>query len=54
MPEAETLGEHIAAIVKLGALVRAYDGKVFCFVEAGKNHAIYAMFDYQSGRSANA
>ena len=54
MPEAETLGEHIAAIVKLGAPVRAYDGRVFCFSEVGKNRAIYAMFDYQLGRSANA
>ena len=44
--EAETLGENIAAMVKLGAPVREYDGKVFCFIEAGKDKATYAMFDY--------
>ena len=44
--EAEALGENIAAMVKLGAPVREYDGKVFCFIEAGKDRATYAMFDY--------
>jgi sulfide:quinone oxidoreductase len=44
--EAETLGENIAAMVRLGAPVRDYDGKVFCFIEAGKDRATYAMFDY--------
>jgi len=44
--EAEVLGENIAALVKLGAPVREYDGKVFCFIEAGKDRATYAMFDY--------
>jgi sulfide:quinone oxidoreductase len=28
--------------------VRDYDGKVFCFIEAGKDRATYAMFDYQN------
>jgi sulfide:quinone oxidoreductase len=46
--EAETLGENIAAMVKLGAPVRDYDGKVFCFIEAGKDRATYAMFDYEN------
>ncbi len=46
--EAEALGENIAAMVKLGAPVRDYDGKVFCFIEAGKDRATYAMFDYQN------
>jgi len=46
--EAEALGENIAAIVKLGEPVRDYDGKVFCFVEVGKDRATYAMFDYQN------
>jgi sulfide:quinone oxidoreductase len=46
--EAETLGENIAAMVKLGAPVRDYDGKVFCFIEAGKDRATYAMFDYRN------
>lgn len=44
--EAEALGENIAALVKLGAPVRDYDGKVFCFIEAGKDRATYAMFNY--------
>ena len=40
--------DMLAAIVKLGAPVRDYDGKVFCFIEAGKDRATYAMFDYQN------
>jgi sulfide:quinone oxidoreductase len=44
--EAEALGENIAAMIKLGSPVRDYDGKVFCFIEAGKDRATYAMFDY--------
>ncbi|MCC7483408.1 MAG: NAD(P)/FAD-dependent oxidoreductase [Burkholderiales bacterium] len=46
--EAEVIGENIAALVKLGTPVRDYDGKVFCFIEAGKDRATYAMFDYQN------
>ena len=46
--EAEVIGENIAAQIKLGAPVRDYDGKVFCFIEAGKDRATYAMFDYQN------
>ena len=46
--EAEALGENIAAMVKLGSPVREYDGKVFCFIEAGKDRATYAMFNYQN------
>jgi sulfide:quinone oxidoreductase len=44
--EAEAVAENIASIVKIGAPVRDYDGKVFCFIEAGKDRATYAMFDY--------
>ena len=44
--QAETLGENIAAIVKLGAPVRDHDGKVFCFIACGKDRATYAMFNY--------
>ena len=44
--QAETLGENIAAIVKLGSPVREHDGKVFCFIECGKDRATYAMFNY--------
>jgi sulfide:quinone oxidoreductase len=44
--EAEALAENLAALVKIGAPVRDYDGKVFCFIEAGKDRATYAMFNY--------
>lgn len=44
--EAETLGENLAALVKLGSEIKAYEGKVFCFIEAGKDRATYASFDY--------
>jgi sulfide:quinone oxidoreductase len=44
--EAEALAENLAAIVKTGAPVRNYDGKVFCFIESGKDKATYAMFNY--------
>jgi sulfide:quinone oxidoreductase len=46
--EADTLGENLAAMVKIGMPVREYDGKVFCFIEAGKDRASYAMFDYKN------
>ncbi len=44
--EAEALAENLAAMVKMGSPVRDYDGKVFCFIEAGKDRATYAMFNY--------
>jgi sulfide:quinone oxidoreductase len=44
--EAEALGENIASMVKIGQPTRDYDGKVFCFIEAGKDRATYASFDY--------
>jgi len=46
--EAEALGENLAALVRLGSMVRTYEGKVFCFIEAGKDRATYASFDYQN------
>jgi sulfide:quinone oxidoreductase len=46
--EAEALAENIASMVKIGAPVRDYDGKVFCFIEAGKDRATYAMFNYNN------
>lgn len=45
--EAESLAENLAALVTLGTMVRTYDGKVFCFIEAGKDRATYASFNYQ-------
>jgi sulfide:quinone oxidoreductase len=46
--EAEALAENIASLVKIGSHVRDYDGKVFCFIEAGKDRATYAMFNYNN------
>jgi len=46
--EADTLADNIASMVKIGTSVRDYDGKVFCFIEAGKDRATYAMFDYMN------
>lgn len=46
--EAEALAENIAATIKIGQPVRDYDGKVFCFIEAGEGRATYAMFNYQN------
>jgi len=44
--EAEVAAENIASIVKIGTPVREYDGKVYCFIEAGHDRATYAMFNY--------
>lgn len=44
--EAEIAAENVAAVIKIGRPVRDYDGKVFCFIEAGYNRATYAMFNY--------
>ena len=52
--EADTLAGNLAAMVKIGSPVRDYDGKVFCFIEAGKDRATYAMFDYQHPPSPKA
>ncbi len=46
--EAEALADNIASMVKIGRSVRDYDGKVFCFIEAGKETATYAMFSYNN------
>ena len=44
--EAETIGANIVGMVKFGAPVRKYDGKVFCFIQTGSEKATYAMFNY--------
>ena len=44
--EADAAAENVAALIKIGRPVRTYDGKVFCFIEAGKDRATYAMFNY--------
>ena len=46
--EAEALAENIASMVTMGTATRDYDGKVFCFIEAGEGKATYAMFNYQN------
>jgi sulfide:quinone oxidoreductase len=46
--EAEALAENMASLIKIGQPVRDYDGKVFCFIEAGKDRATYAMFNYNN------
>ena len=46
--EAEALAENIASMATIGTASRDYDGKVFCFIEAGDGKATYAMFNYQN------
>ena len=46
--EAEALAENIANMATMGMATRDYDGKVFCFIEAGEGKATYAMFNYQN------
>ncbi|MCW8962166.1 MAG: NAD(P)/FAD-dependent oxidoreductase [Gammaproteobacteria bacterium] len=46
--EAEVISENIASIIKIGAPVKEYDGKVYCFIEAGHDKATYAMFNYEN------
>ena len=46
--EAEVIAENIASIIKIGTPVTEYDGKVYCFIEAGHDKATYAMFDYKN------
>ena len=46
--EAEVISENIASIVKIGVPVTEYDGKVYCFIEAGHDKATYANFNYEN------
>jgi sulfide:quinone oxidoreductase len=46
--QAEVVAENIASQIKIGTPVREYDGKVYCFIEAGHDKATYAMFNYQN------
>ena len=45
--EADVVAENIAAIMKIGTPVSEYNGKVYCFIEAGSERATYAMFNYK-------
>jgi sulfide:quinone oxidoreductase len=44
--EAEVVVENIVSMIKIGAPVREYDGKVYCFIQAGNDRATYNAFDY--------
>lgn len=44
--ESEVVAENIASVIKTGTPVREYDGKVYCFIEAGYDRATYNAFDY--------
>jgi sulfide:quinone oxidoreductase len=44
--EAEVLAENISSMIKTGTSVREYDGRVYCFIEAGYDRATYNSFDY--------
>lgn len=44
--EAEIVAENVASIVKTGSAVREYDGRVYCFIEAGFDRATYNAFDF--------
>ena len=46
--QAEAIAENIASIIKIGTPVIDYDGKVYCFIEAGHDRATYAMFNYDN------
>jgi len=44
--EAEVVADNIASMIKTGTQVREYDGRVYCFIEAGYDRATYNSFDY--------
>jgi len=44
--EAEVVAENVASMIKTGTPVREYDGRVYCFIEAGFDRATYNSFDY--------
>jgi len=44
--EAEVVAENITSIMRIGTPVTEYDGKVYCFIEAGFDRATYNAFDY--------
>lgn len=44
--EAEVVAENVASLFKTGTPVREYDGRVYCFIEAGYDRATYNSFDY--------
>ncbi|MBI5137778.1 MAG: NAD(P)/FAD-dependent oxidoreductase [Nitrospirae bacterium] len=45
--EADTLVDNLVSLIQEGCMAREYDGKVFCFIEAGLNRGTYVWFNYQ-------
>jgi sulfide:quinone oxidoreductase len=44
--EADAIVDNLTMLLQEGLWAREYDGKVFCFVEAGRNSGGYLSFDY--------
>ncbi len=45
--EAEAVTEMLVARLRGGSSSRLYDGKVYCFIESGREEATYIAFDYE-------
>lgn len=46
--EADTVIDNISLLVQEGRWSRQYDGKVFCFIEAGLDTGTYIWFNYET------
>lgn len=46
--EADTIIDNISSLIQEGTMARDYDGKVFCFIETGKDTGSYVWFDYNT------
>jgi sulfide:quinone oxidoreductase len=44
--EADTLVDNLVSLIQEGRMARAYDGKVFCFIETGLSTGTYVWFNY--------
>ena len=44
--EADTIVDNIGSLIQEGTMARDYDGKVFCFIETGKDTGSYVWFNY--------
>jgi len=44
--EADTIVDNISSLIQEGTMARDYDGKVFCFIETGKEEGSYVWFNY--------
>ena len=44
--EADTIIDNISSLIQEGTMARDYDGKVFCFIETGKETGSYVWFNY--------